>query len=241
MADTVAPTGVAAPATETKPKRSPGPINQAHARALSRAESVATSAKNATYAPVLEARDIEAEFTDTLLEDVGKGRDKAAEAVAHTTAHRNATATAKREAKKLEAGLREVQIAAKQKYARSNRIAMGDYLVGKKLNGTKSNLAQTSQTILNKAGEDKLPGFTAAKVKSLVTQRQAWLDAQATQADAETAAMSARAELKEMVKSITDRRLAIQLAADAEWTHKEETNAAIRKEFALSAKRALMV
>ena len=134
-----------------------------------------------------------------------------------------------------------MQIAAKQKYARSNRIAMGDYLVGKKLNGTKSNLAQTSQTILNKAGEDKLPGFTAAKVKSLVTQRQTWLDAQATQADAETAAMSARAELKEMVKSITDRRLAIQLAADAEWTHKEETNAAIRKEFALSAKRALMV
>ena len=63
----------------------------------------------------------------------------------------------------------------------------------------------------------------------------------AAEADAETAAMSARAELKEMVKSITDRRLAIQLAADAEWTHKEETNAAIRKEFALSAKRALMV
>ena len=239
MSDTIATTGVAAPATETKPKRSPGPINQAHARALSRAEFVATTAKNAAYASALEERDIEADFTDTLLADVGKGRDKAAEALANTTAHRNASATAKREAKKLEAGLREVQIAAKQKYARSNRIAMGDYLVGKKLNGTISNLAQTSQTLLNKAAGDKLPGFTAAKIKSLTTQRQTWLDAHATQAEAETAAMTARAELKTMLKSITDRRIAVQLAADAEWSHTEETNAAIRKEFALSAKQPL--
>ncbi len=243
MADTVAPTGVAAPAagTETKPKRSPGLINQAHARALSRAESVATSAKLTAYAPALEARDIEGEFTDTLLEDVDKGRDKAAEAVANTTAQRHAAATARREAKKLEAGLREVQIAAKQKYARSNRIAMRDFLVGRKLNGSHANLAQTSQTIINRAGSDKLPGFTAARVKALDTQRQAWLDAQAAQAEAETAAIKARAELKELVKSITDRRFVIQLAADAEWSHQEEVNGAVRKEFGLSTKRPLKV
>lgn len=226
-------------ARETKQKRSPGAINQAHARAMSRAESVATSAKHAAYAPSLETREIEPEFTDKLLEDVGKRRDKAAEAVANTTAQRNAAATAKREARKLEAALREVQIAAKQKYARSNRIAMGDYLVGRKLNGSHANLAQTSQTLINRAESDKLPGSTAAKLKSLGTQRQAWLDARASQKEAESAAKTSRAELREMLKSITDRRVAIQLAADAEWTHAEEANAAVRKEFALSAKRPL--
>lgn len=114
-------------------------------------------------------------------------------------------------------------------------------LVGRKLNGSHANLAQTSQTIINRAGSDKLPGFTAARVKALDTQRQAWLDAQAAQAEAETAAIKARAELKELVKSITDRRFVIQLAADAQWSHQEEVNGAVRKEFGLSTKRPLKV
>jgi hypothetical protein len=45
---------------------------------------------------------------------------------------------------------------------------------------------------------------------------------------------TARAELKTMIKSIEDRRVAIQLAADAEWPHIDPENAAIRKEFGLS-------
>ena len=132
-----------------------------------------------------------------------------------------------------------MQKAAKQKYARTNRIALGDYLIGQKLNGSRPNLEQTSQTIIGRATSDTLPGFTTARVKALGTQRQTWLVAQSAQAEAETAAMSARAELKAMVKSIKDRKIAIQLAADAQWPHTDEENSGVRKEFSLSPRRPL--
>ena len=42
-----------------------------------------------------------------------------------------------------------------------------------------------------------------------------------------------------MLKSIDDRRVAIQLAADAEWPHTESEHAPIRKEFALATRRPM--
>ena len=135
--------------------------------------------------------------------------------------------------------MQEVQKAAKQKYARTNRLALGDYFVGQKLNGNRPNLLQTSQTILDKPAADTLPVITTAKVKKLGTLRQGWIDAKAAQTDSSTAAQSARANLRTILKSIEDRRVAIQLAADAEWPHTDETHAAIRKEFGLSSSKPL--
>ena len=242
MSDTLTPAGVAETVTViNKPKRSPSLINQAQARALTRAEFVGLAAKKDAYAPALAARDIDETAVDALLEEVGAGRDKAAEAVINTTAHREATAAEKTNAKKLEAGLREVQKAAKQKYARTNRIALADYLIGEKLNGSRSNLSSTSRTIITRVVSDKLPGFTSAKVKALAAQRQTWIEAQQTQTEAETASLNSRAELKTLLISVTDRRIAVQLAADAEWSHADEANAATRKEFSLPAKRPLKV
>ena len=42
-----------------------------------------------------------------------------------------------------------------------------------------------------------------------------------------------------MLKSIEDRQVAIQLAADAEWPHRDTAHAAIRKEFGLSPRKPL--
>jgi hypothetical protein len=200
---------------------------------------VGQTAQSAAYATAIGNRDIDADYVSAFLDDVVAARAKMAAAVSNTTAHRNATAAEKKAAKKLEAGLRELQKAAKQKYARTNRIALGDYLIGQKLNGSRPNLEQTSQTIISRATSDTLPGFTTARVKAVGTQRQTWLAAQAAQAEAETAAISSRAELKVMVKSISDRKLAIQLAADAEYPHWDEENSGVRKEFALSPRRPL--
>jgi len=239
MSNEVVTTGVAAPATEPKPKRKRSVINQAHARELTKAEGVGQAAKNSERLTVLSNREIDEAFADGLLDDVDSARTKAGEVVLNTTAHRNATATAKQAQKQLEAGLREVQKAAKQKYARTNRIVLGDYFIGKKLNSSQPNLAQTSQTIVARAASEKLPGFTAAKVKALGTQRQTWLDAQTAQGEAETAAINSRAELKTMLKSIKDRKIAVQLAADAEWPHTEHEHHGIRREFGLAATRPL--
>ena len=123
---------------------------------------------------------------------------------------------------------------------RSNRIALADYFVGQKLNGSRPNLLQTSQTILNKLAEDTLPGVTPAKIKALRASRQAWMDAGGAQTAGRTTALTQRAELKTMLKTIEDRKVAIQLAADAEWPHTDEANAGIRSEFSLPAKRPLI-
>jgi hypothetical protein len=135
--------------------------------------------------------------------------------------------------------MQEVQKAAKQKYSRTNRIALDDYFVGKQLNGNRPNLLQTSQTIINKVAADTLPGINAAKKTRLRTLRQAWIDANAVKTDTHTFAQSARAELRTMIKSIADRQAAIQHAADAEWPHTDKEHAAIRKEFGLSPRTPL--
>ena len=77
--------------------------------------------------------------------------------------------------------------------------------------------------------------------RSLKAARQAWVDKNAEQTTHTTAALTARAEIKTMLKSIEDRRLAIQLAADAEWPHTDEMHVGIRKEFALAGKRPMKV
>ena len=241
MSEAVSTTGVAAPATENKTKKTRSPINQAFARDLTRAQSVGLAAQNADYAPALGNRDIDEDFVNELLSGVDAARSKAGDAVVNTTAHRNATAAEDAAGHALQAGLQEAQKAAKQKYARTNRIALADYFIGKKLNGSRPNLMQTSQTIITRLGADKLPGFTTVKVRNLGVQRQAWVDAQSKRADAETAARSSRAELKTLVKSVKDRKIAVQLAADAEWPHTDAENAGIRREFALSPRSPLNV
>lgn len=241
MIDSVAPT-VAAPGdapVAAKTKKTRGSVNQRQAQALTKAEQAGTAAKQPDKTTRMAARDITQEIADAILADVEAAREKVAEAVVSTTARKTATAEEKKAAKALLAGMVEVQKAAKQKYARTNRIALNDYFVGQHLNGNRPNLLQTSQALLDKLAEDTLPGFTAAKKTKLKNARQAWVDKNGEQTTHTTAALTKRAEIKTMLKSIEDRRLAIQLAADAEWPHTEAENAGIRKEFAIATKRAV--
>jgi hypothetical protein len=234
MIDNTDNTAGAAPVAAPKRKRTRGPLNQGHLRKLTRAEGVGQAAQSIEYAAALAERDITAPFVTEFLDDTEEARTKAADAVMHGTAAKNATSDEDKAAHLLLAAMQEVQKAAKQKYARSNRIALEDYFVGRKLNGNRPNLLQTSQTIINKVTADTLPGISAAKKTKLKNLRQAWVNANAAKSDNSTFAQSARAELKTMIKSIEDRRVAIQLAADAEWPHTDPQNAAIRKEFSLS-------
>lgn len=241
MSDSVASPGVAAPATETKPRTERSALNQNHARKLNMAEEVGLAAQNAEHAPALAKREITEEFVTDYLGGVAGTRAKAAEALGNRTAHRNATASEKRAAKALEAAMREVQKAAKQKYKSTNRIALADYLIGKKLNGSRPNLAQTSQALITRLASDTLPGITAAKAKNLGTLRDSWISAQEAQAQAESAALSSRAELLEMLASAENQRRMVQLAADAEWPHTDEANAGVRKAFGLLPRRPAQV
>lgn len=239
MIDTTENTAVAAPAPAIKPKRTRGLLNVAHLQKLTNAESVAEAAQDEDRVASLAAREITAVFVTELVDDTDEARAKAAAAVQHSTATKTATAADDKAAHLLLAAMQEVQKAAKQKYARTNRIALDDYFVGKKLNGNRPNLLQTSQNLITKLGSDTLPGITAGKVTKLKNLRVAWIAARAAQTDSASAAQSTRAELKTLLKSIEDRKVAIQLAADAEWPHTDPENAALRKEFGLPSRKPL--
>jgi hypothetical protein len=58
---------------------------------------------------------------------------------------------------------------------------------------------------------------------------------------AESAASSVRSEFKTLLKGVRYRRVAIQLAADAEWPHTEEEDHSVRKEFVLPLKQPVSV
>lgn len=227
------------PAPETKHK-SPGLLNQQQARALTKAEQVGLAAQHKDHAPALAARDISEDHITQFLADVDTAREQATATLVSTTLRQNASATEATAADALLAGMREIQKAAKQKYARTNRIALRDYLIGEELNGNRPNLMQTSQTLLNKAAEETLPGITAAKIKALRTARQAWIDANTAQTENRATAITQRTELQELLKSIEDRKVAIQLAADAEWPHTEKASAGIRTQFAMATTRPVV-
>jgi len=233
MNTTTISSAVAAPAP-AKQKRTRGPLNQDQMRRLNKAEDIARAAQKEDHASLLAARDITAEYLTDLVDDIAEARTKAALAVQHSTAAKKSTADDYKAAHDLIAALQEVQKAAKQKYARTNRIVLADYFVGKKLNGNRPNLMQTSQTIVTRLGEDTLPGITTAKVTKLKNLRAAWIAANQSQGESASAAQLVRAELRGMLKTISDRKAAVQLAADAQWPHSDESNAAVRREFGLS-------
>ena len=102
-------------------------------------------------------------------------------------------------------------------------------------------LEQVSQAIITKLGGDTLPGITAAKVTNLVSLRQAYIDANSSQGDAQSSASLTRTQLETAVQSITRRRLTTQLAAGAEWPHSDPANPTLRKVFALPANKPFNV
>lgn len=208
---------------------------------MSKAAAVVAAARNEERTTALANRDIDDQVVTAAFTTVSSAREKAAEVVLKNTAQREAAAAQAVAEKGLLKLLREVQTAAKQNYARTNRLVLADYYVGQKLNGNQPNLAQTSQTIIEKLAGDKLPGFTPSRVKAVETARTNWVDSTEAQSAAETAAADVRGEFKTLLKNVSDSRVAIQLAADAQWPHTEAEHRGVRKEFALPSNQPAKV
>ncbi len=110
-----------------------------------------------------------------------------------------------------------------------------NYYFGQKLNASRALLEQYSEAILTKLDTDTLPGITPAKVIALGDLREAWITDNQTQGDAQSDATDERTDLTALVKTVTDARITIQFAADAEYPYTNNANAAARKEFQLPA------
>ena len=224
------------PLCPTPPRPAPqqrGALNKAQLDELTKAEQIARAAQKTAYAAALLLRDILAAFVTLLLTDIAAARKKAADALQSTSGKESATVSEATAQKSLLIAMQEVQAAARQKYARTDPPKLQDYFVGSRLDESRALLEEYSAAVIEKLGTDTLPGITPAKVTALGTLRTAYVNADDTQGGAQSDATTERGDLVPMLKSITDRRMTIQFAADAEWPYTEDANHDVRKEFKL--------
>jgi len=225
------------PPPEPKPKHDLGLFNKAQASEMSKAGQIFAAARKGDRPAALARREISAEFVTQAIADILAARAKSTEAVGDTTGTRTATVAEVASAKKLLVAMQEMQAAAKQKYARTQPEKLKDYYVGTRLDESRPLLEQYSQGIIDKLDSDTLPGITADKVTALGVLRTAYVSTNSDQSGSQSDATTARKGLEVMVKAITDKRIAVQYAADAEWPYTDKANAGIRREFFLPPDR----
>ena len=223
------------PAEKTRAPR--GLINQKLLDALDKAGLISLAATKPDYAPLLARRDITGEFLTDFQSDITACKARIGKAIDFTSDIRDATEAEAKAQAKLIASLKEVQAAAKQKYSRSAPAQMKDYYVGEKLDASRAALVQAADSVAEKFKTDTLPGIDAAKIANLKILRDAYIAANAAQSDAQSKASRERGSIEADVKSITDRRVQIQLAADAEWPASNSSSAPVRREFQLPPDR----
>jgi len=223
------------PPTPPTPTHTPSVFNQAQLSALSEADKICVAAQKPAYAPALAVREITAAEVTQLVDDILTCRQTAAAATQSSTGKRVATDAMHAAETNLLTALHEVQAAARQKYARTNPTQMNDYMVGHNLNPNQATFKQSVQAIIKKLGTDTLPGITPAKVTNLQTLLTAYTTLAANPDSQQSDATTERRQRDAQISSITDRRLTIQFAADAEWPYTVDTNAGIRVEFYLPA------
>ena len=116
-----------------------------------------------------------------------------------------------------------------------NPTALDDYMVGHILNPNQATFKESVQAIIKKLGTDTLLCITPAKVTNLQTLLDAYTALAANPDSQQSDATTERRQRDAQIASITDRRITIQFAADAEWPYTVDTNAGIRSEFYLPA------
>jgi hypothetical protein len=232
-------------------------LNKAQTLELNKAKKIYAAAVRCRA--VLQLRGITDLFLAGLIRQIDLCRQKSSEAMQQTILKENYTAEERLAKKALVKSIAEIQSAAKQKYARSQPIMLQDYCIGKDLDSSRAALEQYSQNILEKLGgnphvlrppanhspvasyapalADPLPGITPEKVAALSTLRSKWMELQTFQANSQALATGLRAERDALVQAITDQRIEIQFAAEAEWPASEPASAGKRRAFLLQPTR----
>lgn len=243
MPDSPAPS----PSPNPSPSLSPGSgtppsrENAAHLREITKAEQIAYVAKKAEYAAAMTAREITTARLDAQFVLCGQARTLATSAVNNTVGKEGTTLSEAQSKTALIARLKEIQKAAKQKFRSTNRNRLQSYFVGERFSQNRARLEQDAATLIANATADALPGITPAKLTAAQQALQAYKDSNVTQTTAQGDASGSRVDLATLVRQIKDERIAVQLAADAEWPHTTPANIPIRVEFQLPTRSAFNV
>jgi hypothetical protein len=228
------------PAPETeKPKTQRGIINKLYVDALDKAGQVTTAAKKSEYASKLVEHEIDSEFVSMLETDIANCHRRVGRATDFTSDLRVATEAEAQAKTTLLNCIKGVQAAAKQKYSRTTPRQLKDYFVGEDLDSSRAMLTQIADSILEVLTKDTLPGINGIKTAACKVARDAYENAHNAHVDLQSKATSERNAIETLVKSITDRRVQIQFAADGEWPADDNGHSPVRKEFQLPTDRPL--
>ena len=233
--------------------RKHGVINERQQKSVTLAEQVCIAAAKDQYASILETgHEIAPAFIAQLAGDCAMARGGLGKVVEGAVARKVATGGKAGTKKTLIRSIRQVQAAAKQKYAATQPLILKDYYVGQKITANQETLEQVATAILEKispsasaapaangspAIADVLPGITAGKIAALSGAVDAYIAAWSAQTTAQSDKEKGRIAVVALVKSIDDRRRIVQFAVDGEWPFDVAANAPIRREFGLPVNR----
>jgi hypothetical protein len=241
--NSVNPEVIAASAPEPPKKQKHGTVNAQQLADLQSAENIARVAQREVFAVKLANSGISAESVRVLLADIQQCRELITGATNFGTNRSKATKIERTNEDILLEDLRAIQAAASQKYARkpTERIRLKDYRLNVALGSGRAALSQFAEDILAAATNETLPGISATFLDEARTHFADWKDADETQSKAKQAGQAARLEARELLKTITDRRIELQFAAERHFPHTSSKNADARAAFALPERRPFRI
>jgi len=217
--------------------RKPYALSKADEREIALAQLLTASAALPAYATALEPFGINPLFLAALNIDLQAARQCSERAMYCTNAKEGATASEAETQEILVRSLRNIQSVARGAYEDTNPAHVKDYLTGENITASRPVLEGAAQTIIDKANVDRPGGIDTAFITRVTGERQAYINAHASQQTELGKGKQERALRRELITSIRERRKKIQRAADAVWPWNQPASAEARVMFKLPPKR----
>ena len=226
----------------SKKRRERSGLNKGEIKELNLAEDLVAVGGKPAYLPVLNVHEIDANFLDVITKGIKAARGQGASASQNDTGKESATINEQEARANLVTAMRQVQAAAKRKWARTQPEKLDDYAVNKNINASRPVLEEQSAQFIEKLNtSERPPSINTTFITKLATARSGFMSFGNEQGSKQSAASGARDARKQLVATIKDRRLELQYAADGAWPPGQPGNAAIRREFGLPPDRFLSV
>ena len=219
------------------PKRSPYALSKADEREIALTKLIISSATIPAYGTLLVPFGITAAFITTLNNDVTVARQCSERAVNCTNAKEGATAAEAEKRATLVHSLRNIQSKARGAYEDTNPQHVKDYLTGQNIVVSRPILEGAATTIIDKANADRPGGIDTDFIVRVTDERQAYINAHASQQTELGRGKQERVSRNQWIKSIRERRKKIQRAADGVWPWTSATSAEARVKFKLPPKQ----
>ena len=242
MSDTITPPVVVTPAV-TPATRSY--YNQSQLDDIKLAEDVKAAAL--ANAEAVEERDIDEAYLNGFTDIIAEARHRATQTGTDADDASAATAESNKAATALFIALQGIQSAAKQKHKRlaedgdpETNFATSGYLIGTRLDSSRSSLLQSAETLITRAHADSLPGYKKpGTVEAVETLLATYRGEKQVQKEATRTKELSRLSRNDLIHTLNTRRSVIQHAADATWPWSIESNRPTRKTFGLPLTRPL--